>query len=52
MPLRWDELERVYPTDFTILNAPRPHRRKSATSGRDILDAKHDLSALLGLGGD
>ena len=22
MPLRWDELGDVYPTDFTILNAP------------------------------
>ena len=47
MPLRWDELGDVYPTDFTVLTAPE---RLAATGDlwADILDAKHDLEALLG----
>ena len=46
MPLRWDELSEVYPTDFTILNAPaRIEQRGDLWAG--ILDAKHDLQALL-----
>ena len=47
MPLRWDELGKVYPTDFTILTA---HDRVTKTGDlwAHILDAKHDLSTLLG----
>jgi bifunctional non-homologous end joining protein LigD len=47
MPLRWDELGDVYPTDFTILTAPD---RVAGTGDlwAGILDAKHDLQALLG----
>ena len=47
MPLRWDELERVFPTDFTMLNA---HDRvtKMGDLWAHILDAKHDLSTILG----
>ena len=47
MPLRWDELDEVYPTDFTILSAPA----RIADAGdpwADILSHKHDLAALLG----
>ena len=46
MPLRWDELESVYPTDYTILTAPA---RMAAIEDpwAHILEAKHDLSALL-----
>ncbi len=47
MPLRWDELDRVFPTDFTILTAPE----RVAQTGdlwAHILDAKHDLAALTG----
>ncbi len=46
MPLRWTELERVYPTDFHILNA---HERleQHGDLWANILDAKHDLEALL-----
>ena len=48
MPLRWHELEDVYPTDFTILTAPDAvERRGEIWSG--ILDAKQDLSALLSI---
>ncbi|MBI2908507.1 MAG: DNA ligase D [Chloroflexi bacterium] len=48
MPLRWDELGRTYPTDFTILNAPR---RLAATGDlwAGILNARGDLSSLLKL---
>jgi bifunctional non-homologous end joining protein LigD len=47
IPLRWDELGKVYPTEFTILNA---HERvaKVGDLWEHILDAKHDLTALLG----
>ena len=49
MPLRWDELDRVFPTDFTILTAPG---RIAATGDlwAHILDAKHDLATLTGAG--
>ena len=46
MPLRWDELGGVYPTDFTILTAPnRLAEVGDLWSG--ILEAKHDLTGLL-----
>ncbi len=41
-PLRWDELEKVYPTDFTMFNIPE----RLAVAGdlwAGILDAKRDL---------
>jgi bifunctional non-homologous end joining protein LigD len=46
MPLRWDELADVYPTDFTLLTAPqRIAEVGDLWSG--ILDAKKDLAAML-----
>jgi bifunctional non-homologous end joining protein LigD len=46
MPLRWEEVGKVFPTDFTILSAPdRLGRVGDLWSG--ILDAKHDLAGLL-----
>jgi bifunctional non-homologous end joining protein LigD len=46
MPVRWDELDRVYPTDFTIETAPdRLRERGDLWAG--ILDAKRDLLAAL-----
>ena len=48
MPLRWDEIESTYPTDFTILTAPDRIERVGDLWA-DILESKHDLSALLGL---
>ena len=45
-PVRWDELERVYPTDFTIDTVPE----RVAEIGdlwAGILDSKHDLQRLL-----
>jgi bifunctional non-homologous end joining protein LigD len=47
MPLRWDEVGKVFPTDFTILTAPdRLKQVGDLWSG--ILSAKHDLAGLLG----
>jgi len=47
IPLKWNELGKVYPSEFTILNA---HERveKVGDLWAHILDAKHDLAALLG----
>lgn len=51
MPLRWDELGKIYPTDFTILTAPqRLAEMGDLWSG--ILDAKHDIHSLLELAGE
>ncbi len=47
MPLRWDELGEVYPTDFTILTAPA-RIAEAGDPWADILSHKHDLVALLG----
>ena len=46
MPLRWDELDEVYPTDFTILTAPA-RIAEVGDPWADILSHKHDLAALL-----
>lgn len=46
MPVTWDELPSVYPTDFTIDSAPSLlEKRGDAWAG--ILEAKRDLKALL-----
>ncbi|HZP25876.1 MAG TPA: non-homologous end-joining DNA ligase [Dehalococcoidia bacterium] len=51
MPLRWNELGKVYPTDFTILTAPqRLAELGDLWSG--ILDAKQDVHRLLELAGE
>ena len=45
-PIRWDELDHIYPTDFTIGTVPD----RLETTGdlwADILSAKHDLRRLL-----
>ncbi len=48
MPLRWDELGKAYPTDFTILNSPQ-RLEKTGDLWADILDKKGDLKKLLTL---
>lgn len=47
MPLRWDELRDIYPSDFTILTAPK-RLAEVGDLWADILEAKHDLEGLLG----
>ena len=49
-PVGWDELERIYPTDFTLRTVPdRLEAEGDPWDG--ILDSKQDLSAILGVGG-
>ena len=47
MPLRWDEVGKVFPTDFTILTAP-DRLRQVGDLWLHILNKKHDLAGLLG----
>ena len=46
MPVRWNELGEVYPTDFTILTAI-DRLNETGDLWATILDAKHDLAKLL-----
>ncbi|HUF53920.1 MAG TPA: non-homologous end-joining DNA ligase [Dehalococcoidia bacterium] len=46
MPVRWDELNDVYPKDFTILNVPERVAEAGDLWG-GILNEKHDLRSLL-----
>ncbi len=45
-PLRWEELGKVYPTDFTLATMPA-RLKKTGDLWTDILSAKKDLSKLL-----
>ena len=48
-PVRWDELDKIYPTDFTIQTVPQlVKQRGDAWAG--MLDARKDLTKVLGLG--
>ncbi|MCH8813646.1 MAG: DNA ligase D [Chloroflexi bacterium] len=47
MPIHWDEVGEVYPTDFTILTAPA-RLEQTGDLWADILKEKHDLEKLLG----
>ena len=46
MPVSWEELEKVYPTDFTLRTAP-DLLEKRGDPWAGILSAKQDLGALL-----
>jgi bifunctional non-homologous end joining protein LigD len=50
MPLRWEELGKVYPTELTMLTAP-DRLDDVGDLWANILEAKHDLKALLQLVG-
>jgi len=45
-PLRWEEVGKVYPTDFTILTLP-DRLKKTGDLWSKILSSKHDLKTLL-----
>jgi len=45
-PVRWDQLQEVYPTDFTLRTVP-DLLEKHGDPWAGILTAKQDLSALL-----
>jgi DNA primase len=46
MPVEWAQLERIYPTDFTIRNVP-DILEQQGNPWAGILEAKQDLAALL-----
>ena len=46
MPLRWNEVGTVFPTDFTILTAPERLQRVGDLWA-NILQSKHDLAGLI-----
>ena len=46
VPLSWEELDKVYPTDFTILNVPE-RLAKAGDPWKGILTTKQDLGRLL-----
>ncbi len=46
VPLSWEELASVYPTDFTIINVP-DRLARTGDPWKEILKAKHDLGRLL-----
>jgi bifunctional non-homologous end joining protein LigD len=46
MPLRWDEMGDVYPTDFTLLTGP-DRLAEVGDLWAGILEAKHDLQGML-----
>jgi bifunctional non-homologous end joining protein LigD len=48
-PLQWNELGRVYPTEFTILTVPE-RLKKTGDLWADILSAKRDIRELLAHG--
>jgi bifunctional non-homologous end joining protein LigD len=47
MPVRWDELKDIYPTDFTILTAMDRIEAAGGDLWKDILGQKHDIETLL-----
>ena len=51
MPVRWEELREVYPSDFTIKSAA-DRVAKTGDLWASILEAKHDLAGLLGALGE
>jgi len=50
MPITWDELERVYPTDFTLHTVP-DRLEAQGDSWAGMLEAKQDLAAVVGASG-
>jgi DNA primase len=51
MPLRWEELNSILPTDFTILNALEAIK-KFKDAWKYILEDKQDLGKILAKGLD
>jgi bifunctional non-homologous end joining protein LigD len=49
-PVRWEELEAIYPTDFTLRTVP-DRLEAVGDPWHDILEAKQDLGTILGVGG-
>jgi bifunctional non-homologous end joining protein LigD len=48
MPIKWEELQSILPTDFTILNAFDAIKKSGENPWKDILEKKQDLDKILG----
>ncbi len=48
-PVAWDELESIYPTDFTVRTVP-DRLEEQGDPWEGILEAKQDLDTVLGAG--
>jgi bifunctional non-homologous end joining protein LigD len=48
MPIRWEELHTILPTDFTMLNAFEAVKKPGGNPWKDILENKQDLDKILG----
>jgi DNA primase len=46
MPVRWEELSSIMPTDFNILNVPVAIKR-TVDSWKNILEEKQDINKIL-----
>lgn len=47
MPVKWDYLSSVFPTDYTILNVPDILNKKSVNPWDNMLEKKQDLNKIL-----
>jgi bifunctional non-homologous end joining protein LigD len=47
VPIKWDDLSRVLPTDYTILNVPDIFGKKSVNPWDSVLEKKQDLNKIL-----
>jgi bifunctional non-homologous end joining protein LigD len=47
VPIKWNDLSRVPPTDYTILNVPDIFGKKSANPWDNVLEKKQDLNKIL-----
>jgi bifunctional non-homologous end joining protein LigD len=47
VPIKWNDLSRVLPTDYTILNVPDIFGKKSANPWDNVLEKKQDLNKIL-----
>src|SRR5215208_5000245 len=47
MPIKWDNLSNVLPTDYTILNVPDIINKKSVNPWSNMLEKKQDLNKIL-----
>lgn len=47
MPIKWDDLSSLFPTDYTILNVPDILNKKSVNPWDNMLEKKQDLNKIL-----
>jgi DNA primase len=47
MPIKWNDLSSVFPTDYTILNVSDILNKKSANPWNSVFEKKQDLNKIL-----